>query len=86
MILQANRYRGGLGVEQSCESSLTYYKKVAKKVSDAVSLLSAGSPAVQRIRLYDELEQPGGNVGQIDQDLLQYYQYLADKGDMQAQV
>lgn len=62
-----------------------YYKKVAKKVSDLASSLSGGN-AVQRVRLYDELEQPGSNSGQIDQDLLQYYQYLADKGDIQAQV
>ena len=47
---------------------------------------SHGGNAVQRIRLYDELEQPGGTGGQIDEDLLQYYQFLADKGDVQAQV
>lgn len=47
---------------------------------------SHGGNAVQRIRLYDELEQPGGTPGQIDEDLLQYYQFLADKGDVQAQV
>lgn len=58
---------------------------MAKKVSETASSYS-GSSAVQRIRLYDELEQPGGNTGQIDEDLLQYYQFLADKGDTQAQV
>ena len=48
--------------------------------------MHSGGSAVQRIRLYDELEQPGGNAGHIDEDLLQYYQFLADKGDTQAQV
>ena len=47
---------------------------------------SHGGVAVQRVRLYDELEQPGGVAGQIDEDLLQYYHFLADKGDLQAQV
>ena len=54
-------------------------------MSAAASSYSGGN-AVQRIRLYDELEQPGSNNGQIDEDLLQYYQFLADKGDTQAQV
>ncbi|XP_066910359.1 protein sel-1 homolog 1-like isoform X2 [Clytia hemisphaerica] len=79
------RHYSGIGVQKSCETALTYYKKVAKKVSDAASLHSGGN-AVQRIRLYDELEQPGGNAGHIDEDLLQYYQFLADKGDTQAQI
>ena len=84
-IFQGYRYNSGNGVVQSCESALTYYRKVAKKVSDVASTGSGGS-GVQRIRLYDELEQTGTNAGQIDEDLLQYYQYLADKGDTQAQV
>jgi len=78
------RYFTGIGVQQNCESALTYYKKVAKKVSNETK--SHGGNAVQRVRLYDELEQPGGTAGQIDEDLLQYYQFLADKGDVQAQV
>lgn len=78
------RYFTGISVKQNCESALTYYKKVAKKVSDAAATSSGN--AIQRVRLYDELEQPGGTTGQIDEDLLQYYQFLADKGDIQAQV
>ena len=83
--MQGYRHYNGIGVTKSCETALTYYKKVAKKVSAAASSYSGGN-AVQRIRLYDELEQPGSNNGQIDEDLLQYYQFLADKGDTQAQV
>ena len=41
---------------------------------------------VQRIRLLDEAENPGANMGLLDDDLIQYYQFLADKGDVQAQV
>lgn len=41
---------------------------------------------VQRIRLLDEQENPGSGSGLLDEDLIQYYQFLADKGDVQAQV
>ena len=85
LLFQGYRHYSGIGVTKSCETALTYYKKVAKKVSDAASSYSS-SNAVQRVCLYDELEQPGGTPGQIDEDLLQYYQFLADKGDTQAQV
>lgn len=77
------RYWGGVGVVQNCESALTYYKKVSRKVAEEIQPM--GSPAVHRIRLYDELEQ-GTAGGNLDDDLLQYYQFLADKGDVQAQV
>ena len=45
-----------------------------------------GGTVVQRIRLLDEAEHPGSNMGLLDDDLIQYYQFLADKGDVQAQV
>lgn len=41
---------------------------------------------MQRIRLLDESETPGEHSGMLDDDLIQYYQFLADKGDVQAQV
>ena len=53
-------------------------------MAEEVSL--TGGNAVQRIRLLDELESPGENSGMLDDDLIQYYQFLADKGDVQAQV
>ena len=34
----------------------------------------------------DELDNGGHNSGMLDNDLLEYYQLLADKGDVQAQV
>ena len=40
----------------------------------------------QRVRLLDEAESPGTQSGLLDDDLIQYYQFLADKGDIQAQV
>jgi hypothetical protein len=49
-------------------------------------MTSASGQLVQRIRLYDEEEHPTQNNIMIDEDLLQYYQLLADRGDAQAQV
>lgn len=45
-----------------------------------------GGTAVHRVRLLDEIESPGSAGGLLDDDLVQYYQFLADKGDVQAQV
>ncbi|XP_061560912.1 protein sel-1 homolog 1 isoform X1 [Phycodurus eques] len=78
------RYWGGVGVPQSCESALTHYKLVANQVASDMSL--TGGSAVQKIRLLDELENPGSTSGMLEEDLIQYYQFLAEKGDVQAQV
>lgn len=45
-----------------------------------------GGSAVQRIRLLDEVENPGSSSSMLEEDLIQYYQFLAEKGDVQAQV
>uniref|UniRef100_A0AAQ6ACB0 Fibronectin type-II domain-containing protein n=1 Tax=Amphiprion ocellaris TaxID=80972 RepID=A0AAQ6ACB0_AMPOC len=78
------RYWGGVGVPQSCESALTHYRLVSNHVASDVSL--TGGSAVQRIRLLDEVENPGSASGMLEEDLIQYYQFLAEKGDVQAQV
>lgn len=43
----------------------------------------SGGLAVQRVRLVDEAE---GGASALDTDLIEYYQLLAEKGDVQAQV
>uniref|UniRef100_A0A672J879 Fibronectin type-II domain-containing protein n=1 Tax=Salarias fasciatus TaxID=181472 RepID=A0A672J879_SALFA len=53
-------------------------------VASDVSL--TGGSAVQRVRLLDEVESPGSTSGMLEEDLIQYYQFLAEKGDVQAQV
>ncbi|XP_069118494.1 protein sel-1 homolog 1-like isoform X4 [Argopecten irradians] len=79
------RYWSGIGVEMKCETALTYYKKVAATVADAVTV--SGGPVIQRVRLQDEVENTNsGQSALMDDDLLQYYHFLADKGDVQAQV
>lgn len=78
------RYWNGASVMQSCETALGYYRNAAKKVEEQVSF--SGGSIIQRIRLVDEVENPGTFTGVLDDDLIQYYQFLADKGDVQAQV
>lgn len=77
------RYWSGITVTPSCERALDFYRQVADKVSQGVSF--GGGTAIQRIRLLDELEN-GYSSGILDNDLIEYYQLLADKGDIQAQV
>merc|ERR1712226_1514197 len=74
------RYWSGMGVAVTCEKALDYYRRAAKTVADEVSF--SGGQTLQRIRLQDEFES-GGSVtsGILDNDLIQYYQLLAEKGD-----
>ncbi|XP_065085460.1 protein sel-1 homolog 1 [Ochlerotatus camptorhynchus] len=78
------RYWSGVGVPNSCETALDFYRKVATKVANQVTF--SGGAAVHRIRLLDEVENSGPSSGILDNDLIDYYQLLADKGDVQAQV
>ncbi|KAI4466536.1 sel-1-like protein [Holotrichia oblita] len=77
------RYFSGVTVTSSCEKALDFYRLVADKVSQGVSF--SGGSAIQRIRLLDELEN-GYSTGILDNDLIEYYQLLAEKGDIQAQI
>jgi len=78
------RYWSGMGVATSCEKALDYYRRVAQSVAAEVSF--SGGSTLQRVRLQDELESGGHTGGMLDNDLIEYYQLLADKGDVQAQV
>ena len=49
-------------------------------------ITSSSGQLIQRIRLQDEEEHPTQNNIMVDEDLVQYYQLLADRGDAQAQV
>lgn len=74
------RYYFGINVPISCEKSLTFYKRVAKKVASKVTF--SNGPIVHRVRLLDESENPGSQ----ETEIVDYYQLLADKGDVQSQV
>ncbi|CAH0756604.1 unnamed protein product [Diatraea saccharalis] len=77
----AYRYWSGVSVISSCPKAMDLYMKVAAKVASQVSW--SGGPAIHRTRLVDEAEGAGGA---LDSDLIEYYQLLAEKGDVQAQV
>lgn len=74
------RYLFGINVQPSCEKALSYYQRVARKVKAKVKY--SPGPFVHRLRLIDEAENPTGQEAEI----IDYYQLLADKGDVQSQV
>lgn len=74
------RYMHGINLVSSCEKSLEYYSVVAKKVADKITF--SGGSVVHKIRLLEETENPTGP----ETDLVEYYQLLADKGDVSSQV
>lgn len=78
------RYWSGVSVSSNCEKSLDYYRLVANTVANEVQM-SSGT-VIQRVRLLDEVDNPGYNSGILDNDLIEYYQMLAEKGDVQSQV
>lgn len=79
------RYWLSINVDNNCEVALNYYRKIATSVANKVSSNSVGT-VIHRIRLYDEEEKiVGQNQVMLDDDLVQYYQLLADRGDIQAQ-
>lgn len=78
------RYWSGISIPVSCEKALDFYRKVATKVASKITF--SGGAAVHRVRLVDEAESSGLSSAIFDNDLLEYYQLLAGKGDVQAQV
>ena len=60
-MVMGYRYWAGITVQASCEKALDFYRKVANKVAEEVSL--SGGPVVQRVRLLDELENPNYSSG-----------------------
>ncbi|KRY67807.1 Protein sel-1 -like protein 1 [Trichinella pseudospiralis] len=79
------RYFTGTNVPQSCESALSHYRKVAKQVIDKVTF--SGFISSQRIYLSDEMADLNANSQAIiEENMLQYYKFLADKGDRNSQI
>ncbi|VDN19532.1 unnamed protein product [Cylicostephanus goldi] len=85
-LLTGYRYYAGIAVPQNCENALSYYEKAADKVAEGFKF-STGL-AIQRIRLTDEMEPSSTNAvtTPMDQNLIEYYRFLAEKGDVSAQV
>ena len=77
---------GWKGTSHCGATPLTFVPCCFVPVSVASDISLTGGSVVQRIRLPDEVENPGMNSGMLEEDLIQYYQFLAEKGDVQAQV
>lgn len=78
------RYWAGITVPSSCETALEFYRKVATSVASQVTF--SGGATIHRIRLLDEVENSGLSANMVNNDVIEYYQLLADKGDVQTQV
>ncbi|KRZ11625.1 Protein sel-1 -like protein 1 [Trichinella zimbabwensis] len=84
-MIMGYRYFTGTNVPQSCESALSHYRKVAKQVIDKVTF--SGFISSQRIYLSDEMADLNANSQAIiEENMLQYYKFLADKGDRNSQI
>ncbi|XP_014259317.1 protein sel-1 homolog 1-like [Cimex lectularius] len=78
------RYWAHIALNGNCEKPLAFYRLVATEVAKDVQM--SGGTIIQRVRLLDEVDNPGYNSGIIDNDLIEYYQLLAEKGEVQSQV
>ncbi|KAK2707829.1 hypothetical protein QYM36_015495 [Artemia franciscana] len=78
------RHWSGIATSASCERSLDFYRKLAITVADG--LLPTGGSVVSRVRLLDEAENQGYTTSILDSDLVEYYQMLAENGDVNAQM
>eukprot|EP00878_Enallax_costatus_P015396 GHUV01016127.1.p1 GENE.GHUV01016127.1~~GHUV01016127.1.p1 ORF type:complete len:751 (+),score=236.62 GHUV01016127.1:451-2703(+) len=89
------RHTFGLGVPKSCWTAVSYYKPVAEAVVQAAvdaakntgplgSTSGRGLPHVERIRLNVHANQ--GIKPDRQREVLQYYQYSADRGNIDAQT
>ncbi|KRX82250.1 Protein sel-1 -like protein 1 [Trichinella sp. T6] len=84
-MIMGYRYFTGTNVPQNCESALSHYRKVAKQVIDKVTF--SGFISSQRIYLSDEMADLNANSQAIiEENMLQYYKFLADKGDRNSQI
>uniref|UniRef100_UPI00398F27C1 protein sel-1 homolog 1-like isoform X8 n=1 Tax=Pristiophorus japonicus TaxID=55135 RepID=UPI00398F27C1 len=83
MIL-GNKYLNGINLPRRCEAALIHYKTAAKYVADNVAL--RGEILTEKVRLTERAENRSSNGEIMDFDLYQYFQFIAEKGDLQSQV
>lgn len=76
------RHYASLGVPLSCEEAAQAYVRVARAV--AADFKRAGGRTFLKVNLASE-DSPGGSV-RAKQDILQYYMYVASRGDAEAQL
>lgn len=77
------RHMQGLGVPNSCWTAASYYQPVAEQVADLATKPNT-FPFIERIRLHVQTNH--GLKTDRQREVLQYYQYSADKGNVDAQT
>lgn len=80
----ASRLRSGYGFEKNCRESSVLYESAAEHVIKSSSFI--GGRTVLRLRLYDIYESESDVGLTHERDLLNYYEFLVDKGDMNARA
>lgn len=75
------RYLHGSGVAKSCETSLAHYRKVADFVEQETD--PVGTIETERLRLSEEVKN---RKSATEQDIIQYYKFNADWGDVKSQL
>jgi SEL1 protein len=73
----------GLGVPKSCDTAFSYYNPAAEQVIQEEQQ-PEGSSRFERVRLADSKD--GINSGREDEEIIEYYDYAASKGDTKAQL
>lgn len=76
------RHFSGHSTDYNCDTAALYYHHVASSVVNDMDIL--GGQTVTRVRVSDESDGSGSSV--LDPEFVQYYQYLADKGESAAQL
>ncbi|XP_078261783.1 protein sel-1 homolog 1-like [Rhinoraja longicauda] len=78
------RYLNGINLPQHCEAALVHYRTAAKYVADNVAL--NGETLPEKVRLTERAGNFSSNGQIMELDLYQYFQLIAEKGDLQSQV
>ncbi|KAL0484049.1 SEL1L [Acrasis kona] len=76
------RHLYGYGVPKSCKSASIYYRNAADKIQSEFQLGTV--PMIDKIRLSDS--QHSNQPKQTQEDVMDYYQYSADKGSASSQI
>lgn len=87
MMALGYRHKYGIDVPESCESSALYYQEAAKIVADEAAKRTPGVLPFQIEKHRLSADMSGSNIAaKRERDLVQYYRYSADMGNVEAQV
>ena len=77
------RHLHGLGVPESCWAAVAYYQPAALAALEAAVAPAGGLPHLERLRLH-VVAGSGGLKSDRQREMVAYYQYSADHGNMDA--